>query len=408
MKKYFLNMTNLLLLTAALIYHLFNISHAASLTELATLPNNQNNTAPALTPAPPIVDAQSYILVDANSGKVLAENNADVALPPASLTKIMTVYLASEALKNEEINLEDKVRISKNAWQTEGSKMFIKEGQLVEIYDLLQGIVIQSGNDASVAVAEYIAGSEETFTELMNQQAMALGMQDSHFTNSTGLPDPDLYMTARDLAILSRALILNHPEDYQWHKQKWFTFNGIKQPNRNRLLWRDPDVDGIKTGHTEEAGYSLVSSAQKDGMRLIAVIMNSPGDEARTNDSQRLLAYGFRFFETEKFYQARQPLAIQRIWKGQQKSIPIGLNNDLYLTIPRGQYKNLKAMMEIPQTLYAPVAEEQTIGKVNILLDDEVIASQPLIALATNQKGNLWTRISDSVGLTFQKWFSTT
>ncbi|OGT43094.1 MAG: serine-type D-Ala-D-Ala carboxypeptidase [Gammaproteobacteria bacterium RIFCSPHIGHO2_12_FULL_37_34] len=360
----------------------------------------------SFTPGTPNLDAASYILIDATSGKILAEKNADTKLPPASLTKLMSLYIISNAIKNGEIHMDDKVRISAKAWKTEGSRMFIKVGDEVSVKDLLQGVIVASGNDATVALAEHIAGTEETFTLMMNQQAKMLGMNNSHFIDSTGLPNKDHHSTARDLAILTQAYIKNFPEDYSYYSEKWFTYNGIKQPNRNRLLWRYQYADGLKTGHTSEAGYCLVASAKKDGMRLISIVMGEPNDETRTEDSMKLMTYGFRFFETHKLYNGTTPLVQVRVWQGEQSDVPLGIADDFYVTVPTGEYKRVQAAMELHHPLKAPIVKGKEYGTLKITLNNQVIASKALIALADNPQGGLWRRASDSVKFNLHKYFS--
>jgi len=302
----------------------------------------------------------------------------------------------------------DKVRISEKAWKTEGSRMFIKVGDEVPLKDLLQGIIVASGNDATVALAEYTAGSEDAFVSMMNEQAKLLGMTNSHFMDSTGLPNKEHYSTARDLAILSQAYIKNYPEDYSLYAQKWFTYNGIRQPNRNRLLWRYPYADGLKTGHTNEAGFCLVGSAKKDGMRLISVILGAPNDQTRTEDSMRLLTYGFRFFETHKLYTAATPLVKARVWQGEKSESPLGLTQDLYVTVPVGQYKKLQASLALDSPIRAPVIKGQAYGTLNIMLGTQTIASIPLVALENNSNGGIIRRATDSVKYNIHKYFSNT
>ncbi|RDI45142.1 D-alanyl-D-alanine carboxypeptidase family protein [Aquicella lusitana] len=363
---------------------------------------------PTFTPGTPKIDATGYILIDANSGKILAQKEADTRMPPASLTKLMSLYIISSALKNGQIHMEDKVRISTKAWKTEGSRMFVKVGDEVPLKDLIQGIIVASGNDATVALAEHIAGTEETFTNMMNQQAKLLGMNNSHFTDSTGLPNQDHYSTPHDLAILTQAYIKNFPEDYGFYSEKWFTYNGIRQPNRNRLLWRYQYADGLKTGHTSEAGYCLVASAKKDGMRLISVVMGAPNDQARTEDSIRLMTYGFRFFETHKLYNASTPLVKARVWKGEKTETPLGLTEDLYVTVPTGQYKRLQATLALNNPIKAPIVKGHAYGTVNIMLNNQVVASKPLVALDSNPQGGLLRRLTDSVKYTIHKYFTRT
>ncbi len=387
----------------------FAQSNAQSTTEdLPSLANLPRPAAlnPILTPDPPHLDAKGYILIDANSGKILAGKNIDERMEPASLTKLMTLYVISTAIKQGRITLNDEVTISKKAWKTGGSRMFLKEGQRVPVKDLIRGIIVDSGNDACVAMAEYIAGSEDAFASLMNQEAQALGMTNSHFAESTGLPKSDHYSTPRDLGILTRAIIKNFPNDYQWYKEKWFTFNGIKQPNRNRLLWWDKSVDGLKTGHTKEAGFCLISSAMRHGMRLISVVMGTPTDNARAEESQRLLNYGYRFFETHKLYGAGIPLIEPRIWKGKSKHIPMGLMHDFYVTIPSGQYKNLTANIKLKGALHAPIEKGQQYGDVVVKLSGKPYANLPLVALQNDPRGGIWRRMTDSIGLTFHNMFA--
>lgn len=361
---------------------------------------------PTFTPGAPNIDASAYILMDATSGRVIAEKNADVRVPPASLTKLMSMYIISSALKNGQIHLDDKVRISTKAWKTEGSRMFVKAGDDVPVKELLQGVIVASGNDATVALAEFVAGTEEAFVSMMNEQARLLGMKNSHFVESTGLPNKDHYSTARDLATLTQAYIKNFPEDYSYYSEKWFTYNGIRQPNRNRLLWRYQYADGLKTGHTNEAGYCLVASAKKDGMRLISVVLGEQSDQNRTEDSARLLTYGFRFFETHRLYSASVPVVQARVWQGQKTETPLGINEDLYVTVPTGQYKRLQASVQLNNPLKAPIVKGQTYGTLNVTLNNQVIASKPLVAMDSNPSGGLWRRATDAVKFNFHKFFS--
>lgn len=368
-------------------------------------PTPTANTTPLITPTPPTLNAKAYILIDVNSGKILAEKNSDEKLPPASLTKMMTLYVISNALHNQQIHLADNVRISQEAWKTGGSRMFVKEGQMVPIEDLLKGIIVDSGNDACVAMAEHLGGSEAGFADIMNQQAKNLGMSNTHFTDSTGLPNPDLYTTAKDLAILGSALIKNFPEYYHWYQQKWFTFNGIRQPNRNRLLWRDSQVDGVKTGHTNDAGYCLVSSAKRENMRLLAVVLGSPSETVRADDSERLLNYGFRFFETHTLYKSGAVISELPIYKGTINQMPVGLIEDELITIPMGQYQRLRISSSIPKYMQAPIKKGDKIGELIIRFDSAIIAKRPLYALQNADKAGFFTRSKDSVKLMFKRWF---
>ena len=355
----------------------------------------------AIIPAPPVLNAKSYLVMDFNSGRILAEKNIDEKLPPASLTKIMTSYVAASELAAGHIKLDDKVVVSEKAWKMPGSRMFIEVNKEVTVGDLLKGIIIQSGNDASVALAEYISGDETVFSQLMNQQAKRLGMTNTHFTDSTGLPNPQHYTTAHDLAKLAQALIRDYPDVYVINSHKEFTYNKIKQRNRNRLLWLDSTVDGVKTGHTEEAGYCLVASALRDGMRLISVVMGAESDSARTSANQALLNYGFRFFETRKLYTANEILTSPRIWKGTVQQIALGLDEDLFITIPRGQFENLKSEYDLPDEIIAPVLSGEKVGQLKLQLDNKEILTTPLVAKGNVAKAGIIGRIRDEIRLLF-------
>ncbi|TAN71083.1 MAG: D-alanyl-D-alanine carboxypeptidase [Methylobacter sp.] len=355
------------------------------------------------TPAAPTIAASAYILMSYDSGKVLAENNADVKLAPASLTKIMSVYVVLREISNGHLHLDDMVTISQKAWETPGSRMFVEVGNQVKVEDLLKGVIIQSGNDASVALAEHIAGDETTFADMMNQHAERLGMKNSHFQDSNGLPIDNHYTTARDLAILTQALIKEFPEYYRWFSQKEFTFNNIVQHNRNQLLSRDETVDGVKTGFTDAAGYCLVASALRNNMRLIAVVMGASSPNARANENQNLLNYGFRFFEAHKLYSGKATLSEARVWKGDTKNLQLGLAEDLYVTIPRRHYNDLKAVITIDKKITAPVKEGTKLGSVNVMLKDEVVANKDLVALKSVEQGNIIQRIYDSAMMMLEK-----
>jgi D-alanyl-D-alanine carboxypeptidase (penicillin-binding protein 5/6) len=353
-------------------------------------------------PKAPSSGAKAFVIQDYNSGRVIASENADQPYDPASITKLMTAYVVFNELKSDKIALGDMVTISEKAWRTPGSRMFVEVGKQVSVEDLLQGMIVQSGNDATIALAEYVAGSEETFAALMNRHAEDLGLTGSHFINSSGLPDTDHYMTARDIAILAAALIRNFPEYYKWYSQKEFTFNEITQQNRNKLLWKDDSVDGLKTGFTDSAGYCLVTSASKDGMRLITVVLGTASANARIDTSQALLNYGFRFFETHKLYEAGTALASSRVWKGNTDSVKLGLSRVLYVTIPRGRYEKLDASMKIDNRIMAPVDEGASLGTVQVKLDDTVVAEQPLVSLQAVAEGSFWQRITDEALLYFE------
>ncbi|MBN2690058.1 MAG: D-alanyl-D-alanine carboxypeptidase [Gammaproteobacteria bacterium] len=356
---------------------------------------------PALIPNPPTLSAKGYVLMDANSGNIIAQKNANERMAPASLTKLMTLYIIADELQQGRIQLDDQVRISKKAWQMGGSRMFVKVGTKVPVKLLIQGIIVASGNDATYAMAEYIGGTEQAFVDLMNQTAKALGMTNTHFSDCNGLPKPDHYSTPMDLAKLTRAIIQNYPEYYHWFSQKWINYNNIKQPNRNRLLWRDPSVDGLKTGHTEEAGYCLISSAMRNGMRLISVVMGTPTDSARANESEALLTYGFRFFETHKLYDPNTAVMTPRVWFGQHKKVGLGLINGLYVTIPIGQYKNINVNTTLDGKLTAPITKGQQYGTVTVTLNGKPINTQPLVALSDDQKGGIVSRLIDHIAKLF-------
>jgi len=380
----------------------------------AAIPANNENQSPAnpnpvqtVSPQPPEIDAKAYILMDADSGIVLAEKNMNERLPPASLTKLMTAYVASAALKQGQVKLEDMVTISPKAWKMGGSRMFIQVGNQVSVKELLDGIIVASGNDACVAMAEHVAGAEDTFVQLMNQNATRLGMQNTHYTDSTGMPDPNHYSSAYDIATLTRAIIRDYPEDYAWYKQQWIHYNNIRQPNRNRLLWRDPSVDGLKTGHTEDAGYCLVSSALRNNMRLISVVLGTPSDNSRTEDSQILLNWGFRFFETHKLFSASQALDQKmqpRIWYGKNKYANLGFAQNAFVTIPVNQYKQLQANIVVEQKLKAPIIKNQPYGSVNVTLNGQPLTTIPVVALENDPKGNIFSRAWDHIAILFSKW----
>ncbi len=353
-------------------------------------------------PAPPQIGADSFQLIDFSSGRIIAEARADERVEPASLTKLMTAYTAFHALRQGQITLQDQAHVSEKAWRTDGSRMFIEVNTRVSVEDLLRGMIIQSGNDASVALAEHVAGSEEAFLGLMNRYAKLLGMTGSSFMNTTGLPAEGHYVTARDVAILARAIISEFPEYYRWYSEREFTYNGIRQFNRNSLLWRDDSIDGVKTGYTDAAGYCLVASAERSGMRLISVVTGMASPEAREDASQALLDYGFRFYETHKLYSGGEEITTARVWKGTPPEASLGLTEDLYVTVPRGQYDALEAIMDLRSELMAPLSAGAQVGSVRITLDDVEISNMPLMALHEVPEASLWTRIKDEVTLWLQ------
>ena len=351
--------------------------------------------------APPIA-AKAYILIDADSGHVLAEQNADNKVEPASLTKLMTGHVVFSELKAGRIKLTDTASVSEKAWRTPGSRTFLDVNSHVPIETLLLGMIVQSGNDATVTLAEHISGTEDAFAAAMTQHAQQLGMRNSSFKNSSGLPDPEHYSTARDLALLTRSIIHDFPEYYSWYSKKEFTYNNITQGNRNLLLYRDQSVDGVKTGHTESAGYCLIASAKRGDMRLISVVVGTKSESARAQESATLLNYGFRAFETHRLYEANAALAKTRIWKGESEELALGLPEALYITIPRGQYGNLKANMRLPTPIFAPATQGQTIGSVIISLSGEPYMERPLIALNAVAEGSLTQRTIDDIKLWFE------
>jgi len=356
----------------------------------------------APVPSPPKLAAKSFLLIDYNSGRILAEKNINKKVEPASITKLMTAYVVYKEMESARLSLEEEVTISKKAWKMKGSKMFVEVGKKVTVEDLLKGLIIQSGNDATVALAEHIAGSESTFADYMNQYAEELGMRDTNFVNATGWPNKNHVTTASDLAKLATAIIREFPEHYTRYKVKEFTYNGIKQYNRNKLLWRDKSVDGFKTGHTESAGYCLVASAKRKDMRLISVVLGTKSEKTRENVSQSLISYGFRFYESNKLYSAGESLNTARIWMGASESLNLGLSEDLIVTIPRGQYKKLDAVIDINKSIEAPVTKGQKLGVVSIKLEGKEIISQPLIALQSIDEGSLWQRGKDHIIQLFQ------
>lgn len=366
---------------------------------LAQTPNSISTT-----PQPPKVNASSYILMDYHSGHVLASDNPHLQVEPASITKMMTAYVVFSEIKSGNLDLADMITVSEKAWRTGGSKMFIEVDKQVVVEDLIRGMIIQSGNDACVALAEHIAGSEEVFASMMNQHANKLGMSNSNFLNATGLPAEGHLVTAHDVAILGRALITDFPDLYHFYAEKEFTFNKIKQHNRNTLLYRDPTVDGFKTGHTEAAGYCLATSAMRNGMRLINVIMGTESEKARADETQKLINYGFRFFETHKLYNAGDERVRPELWKGQDEDIALGLANDLFITIPKGSYDQLDANADIPGLLTAPIQKGAQLGTLNITLNGESFMQKPLVALQAAEQAGWWSRNMDGIGLWFKSF----
>jgi len=356
----------------------------------------------SLVPAAPQVKAHAYLLMDFNSQNIIVSQNADKPVEPASLTKLMTVYVTLYEISKNNIKLEDQVKISEKAWRMKGSRMFIEVNSWVSVKELLNGVIIQSGNDASVALAEHIAGSESAFADLMNQHAKNLGMQNTNFVNSTGWPHKNHYTTAKDLALLSRALIFDFKEHYPLFKIKYYTYNGIKQPNRNRLLWTDDRVDGLKTGHTESAGYCLISSAKQKDMRLITVVTGTTSESSRETATRKLLSYGFRFYETYLLNKAHTALTSQRVWKGEKEELELGLTEDLYITAPKGSRSKIKANMKLDSMITAPVSKTQKFGTVNVLLNNKVLTSRPLVALSNIKEGGFFGNLVDNIILMFK------
>jgi len=352
---------------------------------------------------PPSLAVKAYLLKDFNSGHVIATQNASMRIEPASLTKIMTAYLSFKAIKNGHLQLTQTLPVSETAWKVEGSKMFIEPNKPVTVDELLHGMIIVSGNDASIALAEGIASTEELFASMMNKEAQRLGMKNTHFMNATGLPDPQHYTTAEDLSILASALIRDFPEDYKrLYSVKEYAYNNIKQPNRNRLLWLDPNVDGMKTGHTESAGYCLISSAKRDSTRRISVILGAPTDAARATESQKLLNYGFQFFDSTPVYKRGQTINQLRVWKGTENMVASTVASDLYLTLPKGEYANVKAVISSTQPLIAPIKKGQVIGTVKFMLNGKVVEQRSIVAAKAVDTAGILGRAWDSIKLLLQ------
>ena len=375
-----------------------------SLIFIFTLNITMSNTLTAQTaniPSAPIIGAKSYLVIDTLTNHEIASLEPNLRLPPASITKLMTAYVTFHALESDQISLEDQVTISEKAWRMTGSRMFIEVGKKVSVQDLLMGMIVQSGNDASVALAEFVAGSEFLFVDLMNQYAANLSMTSSSFQNSTGLPDENHFSTAHDLSLLAKAIITEFPKYYRWYSTKEFTYNEITQRNRNSLLWRDPSVDGMKTGSTEEAGYCLISSAIRNDMRLISVVLGTATAKSRNDGSQALLNYGFRFHETKTIFMSEKEIIAAKTWKTQSETLSLGILNDLNLTLPRGSFSKLSIENNIQPKIIGPIDKGQVLGELVIKLNDSTLATQALVALENNPKGTLWQQIKD----TMQLWF---
>jgi D-alanyl-D-alanine carboxypeptidase (penicillin-binding protein 5/6) len=404
----------LLLIAAAITTAIATASAAASAAASAQAPAPAATPAPTPvptpaapvaavnmpTPPPPAMQASAWLLMDDASGQILAGENVDARVEPASITKVMTSYVVSAEIRNGKLKPDDEVTISENAWRgggggTDGSTSFLPLNSKVKLADLLHGMIIQSGNDASIALAEHVAGSEDAFAALMNAHAQRLGLAHTHFVNSHGLSSPEHYTTARDIARLSRALIRDFPEDYAVYSQKEYTFNGIRQYNRNTLLWKDESIDGIKTGHHSGAGYCLAASARRGDQRLISVVMGSSSEKQRAEDSFALLNWGFRFFETHTVYAANAPIAQPPLWKGEVETLSLGLAEALLVTVPRGKYEQLQAAMDVPKELVAPFSKGQQVGTLRLTLDGKPVAERPLIALADAPEGGFFKRITD-------------
>ncbi|MFO1380490.1 MAG: D-alanyl-D-alanine carboxypeptidase family protein [Chitinivorax sp.] len=355
-----------------------------------------------MTPPPPDVAARSYFLKDFYSNQTLASKAADDRVEPASLTKLMTAYLTFKAIKQGTIKIDQVIPVSEKAWRAEGSRMFIDLKTPVTVNELIQGMIIQSGNDACIALAEAIAGSEDVFAQMMNREAQRLGMKGTHFMNSTGLPHPQHYTTAADLATLAAAIVRDYPEYFPIYSKKEYTYNKITQPNRNGLLWKDPNVDGMKTGHTESAGYCLVATSRREGRRVMSVVLGTSSANVRESESAKLLNYGLQFFDTPKVYSRNQSLQTLKVWKGQAEDVKIGFNRDLYLSVPKGQAGNIKATLTTQQPLIAPVSAGQAVGKVKLELNGQPLGEYPVVALATVQQAGFFGRSWDSVRLMFK------
>src|ERR1043166_3210616 len=353
-------------------------------------------------PPAPSIAAKSFLLYDFQSGQAIAARNPDERVEPASLTKLMTAYVTFAALKQKRIELSQVVPVSQQAWRAEGSRMFIEPRTPVSVDELIHGMIIQSGNDACIALAEAVAGSEQTFVELMNREAQRMGMKNTHFANATGLPNAQHYSSARDLALLASAVVRDFPEYYPLYSQKEFRYNKIAQANRNRLLWSDPSVDGMKTGYTENAGYCLISSAKRNQRRLISVMLGTSSETMRAQESQKLLNYGFQFYDTVRLYQKDQMVATLQVWKGAGSTLKAGFAGDLYLTIPKGLAERLQASLETQQPLIAPVAAGARVGNMKLTLDGKPFTNEPVVALEDVAAGNIFQRGWGSIRLMFK------
>jgi serine-type D-Ala-D-Ala carboxypeptidase (penicillin-binding protein 5/6) len=361
---------------------------------------------PLVIPAAPQLAASGFILVDATTGSIVAESNSEQRLPPASLTKMMSSYLVVDEIEKGRITEDAMVNISVKAWKMGGSRMYVKEGTQVSVIDLLRGVIIQSGNDSTVALAEYVAGNEDAFVDTMNQKAAQLGMTNTHFENSTGWPAEGHLTTAKDLAVLARSIINDHPSHYPLYAEKYFFYNNIRQPNRNLLLFRDDTVDGLKTGHTDEAGYCLVASSKRENTRFISVVMGTASESARAAETQKLLAYGFRYFQTTQLYQAGQQVSNSRVWAGKSQEVTLGIPKNIILTLPKGREQSLQAQMHINEIIKAPIVAGQELGNLTVELDGQLLVNTPIVALQAVEEAGFFARLLDNLKLFFRDLFS--